>query len=120
MRQMVSHLGPGPSHNGPNSGAQPTPNYMATSKHRPQGLQDTPSTETLGYDSTDAEQDMMSSMMVHRMNLCDAPDCPCGAPEQTADHIINDCTKYQCPGLQALSTLNSEALAWLADTSLVI
>ena len=57
---------------------------------------------------------------MHRMNLCDAPDCPCGAPEQTADHIINDCTKYQCPGLQALSTLNSEALAWLADTSLVI
>ncbi|CAL8310560.1 unnamed protein product [Arctogadus glacialis] len=32
------------------------------------------------------------------MNLCVAPDCPCGAPEQTADHIINDCTKYQCPG----------------------
>ena len=57
---------------------------------------------------------------MHRMNLCVAPDCPCGAPEQTADHIINDCTKYQCPGLQALSTLNSEALAWLEDTSLVI
>ena len=41
-----------------------------------------------------------------RMDLCVAPDCPCGAQEQTADHIINDCTK-------ALSTLNSEALAWL-------
>ena len=61
MRQMVSHLGPGPSHNGPNSGAQPTPNCMATLKHRPQGLQDTPSTETPGYDSTDAEQDMDAS-----------------------------------------------------------
>ena len=61
MRQMVSHLGPGPSHNGPNSGAQPTPNYMATLKHRPQGLQDTPLTETPGYDSTDAEQDMDAS-----------------------------------------------------------
>ncbi|CAL8348663.1 unnamed protein product [Boreogadus saida] len=97
MRQMASHLGPGPSHNGPNSGAKPTPSS---------GLCRT------GHGRFRAN--------MHRMNLCVAPDCPCGAPEQTADHIINDCTKYQCPGLQALSTLNSEALAWLKDTSLVI
>ena len=48
-------------HNGPNSGAKPTPSYMATSKHRPQGLQDTTSTENPGYDLTDAGQDMDAS-----------------------------------------------------------
>ncbi|CAL8251157.1 unnamed protein product [Boreogadus saida] len=71
MRQMASHLGPGPSHNGPNSGAKPTPSYMATSKHRPQGLQDTTSTENPGYDLTDAGQDNgRFRANMHRMNLC--------------------------------------------------
>src|SRR4029434_2938432 len=116
MRQMVSHLDPGPSHNGPNSGAQPTLNYMATSKHRPHTLN---RNSWVRLNRCRTGHGRFRANM-HRMNLCDAPDCPCGAPEQTADHIINDCTEYQCPGLQALSTLNSEALAWLADTSLVI
>ena len=47
--------------------------------------------------------------------------CECGVPEQTVDHIINDCPHFRPPnGEQGLADLDDGTRTWLASTELSI
>ena len=55
-----------------------------------------------------------------KWGLSERSACECGAPDQTADHIINDCETYRVPSMAALYDVGPETRAWLRDTKLDI
>ena len=53
--------------------------------------------------------------------LAVSANCECGAPEQTADHIINDCRMFRSPtDERGLIEVDSATKTWLLETELQI
>ena len=55
-----------------------------------------------------------------KWGLSNSAACECGEPEQTAEHLITDCSLYSPPSEAGLFTLGPETRAWLNDTELTI
>ena len=57
----------------------------------------------------------------HRWGVVASPSCECGAEEQTADHIINNCNIFRPPrGEEGLRVLDDETKQWLLSTGLAV
>ena len=58
---------------------------------------------------------------LHKWGVANSPFCECGAEEQTADHIIKDCTINRPPnGEEGLRDLDDETVKWLLNTDLAV
>ena len=50
----------------------------------------------------------------HKWGLAPSPNCECGAPEQTADHILTACPIHRAPHrARCLTVLDDETRCWL-------
>ena len=53
---------------------------------------------------------------MYKWGLAPSPNCECGAPEQTADHILTACTLHRAShGTRGLTVLDDETRCWLND-----
>ena len=58
---------------------------------------------------------------IKKWDFCDSSACECGEPEQTDDHVINNCALYSPTGGEAvLFNVSPDMNAWLNNTELVI
>ena len=56
-----------------------------------------------------------------RRGLKSTSECECGAPNQSVQHIMDDCTMHRPPnGERGLTDLDEDTRIWLASTSLEI
>ena len=56
-----------------------------------------------------------------RWGLKSTSECECGAPNQSVQHIMDDCTMHRPPnGERGLTDLDEDTRIWLASTSLEI
>ena len=56
-----------------------------------------------------------------RWGLKSTSECECGAPNQSVQHIMDDCTMHRPPnGERGLTDLDEDTRTWLASTSLEI
>ena len=56
-----------------------------------------------------------------RWGLKSTSECECGAPNQSVQHIMDDCTMHRPPnGERGLADLDEDTRIWLASTSLEI
>ena len=54
---------------------------------------------------------------MHKWGLAPSPNCECGAPEQTADHVLT-CPIHRAPyGARGLTVLDNETRCWLNNTT---
>ena len=57
----------------------------------------------------------------HKWGMATSPSCPCGAEDQTADHIVRSCTIFRPPnGEEGLRVLDDATRKWLLNTSLEV
>ena len=55
---------------------------------------------------------------MHKCGLAPAPNCKCGASEQTADHVLTACPVHRAPyGARGLTVLDDETRCWLSNTT---
>ena len=55
---------------------------------------------------------------MHRWGLAPSPNCECGAPEQTADHVLTTCPIHWAPhGAGNLTVLDDETRCWFYNTT---
>ena len=53
---------------------------------------------------------------MHKWGLTPSPNCECGAPEQTTDHVLTACLIHRAPhGARGLTVLDDETRCWLND-----
>ena len=58
---------------------------------------------------------------MHKWGLAPSPNCECGAPEQTADHIISECSLHRSPhGIMGLRLLDDDTRCWLNNITAII
>ena len=51
---------------------------------------------------------------MHKWGLTPSPNCKCGTPEQTADHVLTACPIHRAPhGARGLTVLDDETRCWL-------
>ena len=55
-----------------------------------------------------------------KWGLADSAACECGEPEQTADHIINNCQLHRPPSEAGAFEVGPLTRAWLQQTELII
>ena len=55
-----------------------------------------------------------------RWGFCNSPTCECGESNQTADHILDECSMHGCPGRESLQNLDDDFIRWLKSTNLII
>ncbi len=54
-------------------------------------------------------------------NMVDSAGCDCGEPNQTMNHIVNDCPNRRfIGGIEGLHRLDEGAVEWLTDLDLLI
>lgn len=54
--------------------------------------------------------------LMFKWNMIDSPECDCGAPRQTMNHIVEDCPARRFPGgLHELNEASPTAIKWLDE-----
>ena len=57
-------------------------------------------------------------LSMHKWGLASLPNCECGAPKQTEDHVLTACPLHRAPhGAQGLTVLDDETRCWLNNTT---
>ena len=65
--------------------------------------------------------DRLFHSTAHKWDIATSLTCECGAEEQTADHVINDCPIFSPPnGVHGLRVLDDETKKWLLETGLAV